>query len=105
MKYTNEQRLKIAYAFRAAKKRLAKDSGGAKTTHICWALGDAYEACEISWTAFVNAKRIIEQRLAPYGTVSGWLVHVVKVESDVSFKDLQQYRHRWLAALIKEFSQ
>lgn len=103
MKYTNEQRLKIADAFRAAKKRLAKGPGGTKATHICWALGDASEACEISWTAFINAKRIIEQRLAPYSAVSGWLV--ANVKSDISFKDLQQYRHLWLDALIKEFSQ
>lgn len=57
-----------------------KRQGGAKKTAVM---------CEIN------------RRLFPHGSIAQWLCHNLSVETNRV--QLQQYRHRWLDSLIKEY--
>lgn len=101
----NVTRQQIADAFRAAKRRLWKGRGSSfgKETYICYALSTT--------DAGLAAQRIIMQRLGKRGqyvsSVDTWLRRCGFVSGfGMPNYDrlVQSYRHRWLDALIKEFS-
>ena len=52
------------------------------------------------------ASEIIQERIAPHGTLNAWVVHNVLGGNWnlVGERDMQEYRHRWLDELIREFS-
>lgn len=108
----------VADAFKAAKPFLRigendiVDNG--KTTYICYALQTARNKKLISDRQLSRARNIIMYRLdagkkdgAPSrGSVGSWLQIVARVpRKDLSYNNVQAYRHRWLDSLIEEFSQ
>jgi len=108
-KFTKEQRKEIAAVFRAAKKYLwngrAYGPNPGNWVYICFAIDDTRRQGGKSGQAADNATSVIQDRLTPRGCVDSWLAHEAKV--DVSLlhpANVQAYRHRWLNALIEEFS-
>lgn len=97
--YTPEERKQIASALRGAKKRLRSGAETNKTPFICWAL-----PCS---KAGYNTRREIMRRLGGAATVKGWLQNNYHIYSGqyISREEIQAYRHRWVDALIEEFSQ
>ncbi len=52
-----------------------------------------------------NARAVIQERLGDYTLADQWLHYVANIPLDqLTHENLQAYRHRWLQALIKEFS-
>ena len=77
-----------------------------KRQFICHALEDAVGR-GITYREMVLAKRMIMDRLGEdYYTIEGFLEATIgkEVFESVNRDDVQKYRHRWLDALIKEFS-
>lgn len=109
------KRQMIAAAFRAAKTEL---SHGTSTdwdqpNYICWAIGDGAYAQGLSTRAEQLARSVVLERLGKYAYVDQWLA--ANVPGALDFFDnlpspmerrrvVQEYRHRWLKALIEEFS-
>lgn len=97
MKVTRKQ---IADAFRLAKSRLWDGRGtrGFRSWFICLALDEDPAGNE--------AKQIIMQRLGGEMIVDHWLINRGFISTMAPDYDLivQDYRHRWLDALIEEFS-
>jgi hypothetical protein len=106
-------RKQIHNAFVAAKKHVAIDKiildwmdTNYKYEYICHALehlGPEHRA------GVVAAKALIEQRFSRgpgrHVDISLWLVEVAKIPTkDITFVNLQAYRHGWLDSVIKEFS-
>lgn len=85
---------------------LSKTGGSTKTPYICYAIGKAFHNGAIELEEYEAARKMIENRIYPFLNVYYWLEW--NVDSDTvrqaSAKDIQQYRHRWLDAMIKEFS-
>jgi hypothetical protein len=104
-----QERKKVAQSFKAAKAHLARNSDElwTKQEFICLAMMDTSGARK-------EAGRIILDRLGKdhwYSnrsidhTVESWLEKVAKVDRKLLTGDnLQEFRHRWVDALIKEFS-
>lgn len=110
MKYSKRERKEIAKAFHEAKKHLW-DGTGTRTNeycvHICSSLHDVAYSPPYLRTSAETARYIITDRLYPYPTVEAFLFCKYQVSefSSSSVKtQIQQYRHAWLDALIKEFS-
>lgn len=100
MKYTKEQRLAIANAFRKAKRNLSRH------TYICWAL-----EAQKGEGAIIAKREVLSRLNAPYESYSleKWLMDMgirqYSIIQDMhEHKQLRLYRLRWLDALIEEFS-
>lgn len=102
MNYTPEERRQIADAFRAAKPRLATthDERGGKVKLICFAI-----ALTASESSARLAKQVIMERLAPWDNLWDWLIRNNCLQSPGDAAYIQEHRHRWLDALIQEFSE
>lgn len=96
--YTPEERKQIASALKYAKRKLSHTGFDTKNNHICFALSDSVGAN--------MARSIIMRRLGKAGSVTYWLGQKGLIKIYGYNKSLvQAYRHRWLNALIEEFSQ
>lgn len=111
MKYSKEQYAGMAEALRQAKRYLltgnkAHRRWSGKTPYICFALSDAASAGDASWVHADFAKRVINRRLGRFPTVAHWLFARGVIDAVSPFtRDLQDYRHRWVDALIAEFEE
>lgn len=97
--FSKDERRLIVGALTACKPYLAKTErdirDGSKRMFICHALNH-------SWHSGADlAKKVIMTRLAGNPTVGQWLHRRGLVGTRV---EIQQYRHRWVDALIQEFS-
>jgi hypothetical protein len=108
--YSKVERKKIAAAFHAAKSYVSPTFHiGDKEQFICHALERCRRVCLISEFACEEARYVIMERLHADG---GGNCLEVFLERKVGYAAIasagrdavQQYRHRWLDALIKEFS-
>lgn len=107
--YTKKNRALIHAALVAAKPRLRTRQRDTRVTHICFAIAFPGEKRTAGQRM---AQNMIMSRLRQWSSVGSWLVHKVPgfdewVEhaSERQYYDnLQAYRHRWLDALIEEFS-
>lgn len=101
------ERKAVAQAFAAAKLRLSNGRTH-RTNFICWALDHAIYDGLTTGISGAKAKKIIETRLGNCSSVTEWLAKNVVPEhalrGNISAVEIQQYRHRWLDALIEEFS-
>lgn len=109
-KFTKEQRKEIAAVFRAAKKYLwdgkAYGPNPGSWVYICFAIDETLRKSGKSSQAAANATSVIQARLGSRSCIESWLAHVAKVGVSLLHPaNVQAYRHRWLKALIKEFSQ
>lgn len=106
--YTKKQRASLAKAFKAAKSFLYKGppyTSRDKTAHICFAIEHACHVGRLTVDESELSRAHIRLLLGNNGTVSGWLRdHLDVQESERTSENVQQFRHRWLDALIKEFS-
>ena len=97
------ERAMIHSALAAAKSSLSHtyQCGDGQEEFICYAIGSARDA----W-ARVLAREMIMERLGNTPTVYDWLRCRVGMQAiQAAGQDsVQQYRHRWLDALIEEFS-
>ena len=102
----------IAQAFRNAVPRLYRTDAEKRrcparrcgNEFICHAIFDGnntgtYESKAIT-TVGAAARRVIEKRIRPYGTINSWLRHQ---GVEIWNGDIQVYRHAWLQQLIQEF--
>lgn len=108
MKHTAKQRKAIAAAFRAAKPYLLTGSEHIRvpgvSSYICFALDEACRGGHIDHKTLMKTIGVVEQRLAPRDCVRSWLALEVNTPKHLlTNQNVQQYRHRWLHALIKEF--
>lgn len=111
--YTPKQRRNIAKALRLAKKRLSRKHGpNEPNLYICLCLNQVAEATKSPGIVegCQDAKEIIQDRLTPFSSVGGWLDRMVGFGyGDYSYHlqagHIQDYRHRWIDALIEEFSE
>lgn len=99
-----KSRKQLAAEFKAAKKKLA-------TTRHEWVSRKKEEFICHSLTS-QQAKEIIRVRMNHSGSLNHWLVQNVPSalklanKNNVEFEEqVQEYRHRWLDALIEEFSE
>lgn len=106
MEYTKKERKAIAKAFRAAKKHLWDGCGeSANYSTICYSIEAAMSRDQCSRGGGYNAKGVVMGRLGDSCTVVGWLIDKRFISGNThNGKTVQEYRHRWLDALIKEFS-
>lgn len=108
MKLTKEERLAVGEAFKAAKKYLYSgkgDMGPKHRNHICYSLVLAQNYNMNLADAAFTAMDIVSSRLGKSSTVTSWLNKQKEVNpDDMTTKNIQAYRHRWLDALIEEFS-
>lgn len=99
----------IAVVFKKAKKYLAKSWPESKNIYICIAINEVMNRNHVLCNSCTAAKTIIAQRLEGSPTVGSWLKDNGFITSSSfthtnSQNQLQEYRHRWLDSLIKEFS-
>jgi len=103
-----KSRLAIANAFRLAKQRLARNSeelfAPGASRYICYALADV----TLPWGVLNNASNVVCDRIRPYAFLEDWLNAKIPdydcLEYEERRDNVQAYRHRWLDALIEEFS-
>ncbi len=101
----------IAVVFKKAKKHLSLTCSGSKQIYICMAINEVAIKDITQWVNCHRAKEIIDERLGGAVTVFSWLRvnnfikdnNFIK-KDNVDYDQIQQYRHRWLDSLIKEFS-
>jgi hypothetical protein len=94
----------VAAAFRDAKERVYNPNTGKGTeTYICLALGSLSRYKSPAQRVAID---IIERRINMGACISVelWLIKNAHVKYWATTNDMQVYRHRWLASLIKEFS-
>lgn len=96
-------RAAIANVFREAKKWLNTGKTGSFQIFICLAIRHHVMHLPCAFDAI----HVVSSRIAPYKTVEDWvLVNCLDVEEEYPSDDeFQAFRHRWLDALIEEFSQ
>ena len=103
------ERKEIAEIFRQAKKVLAKDrydcssyrvNGHAQyETYICHAIE------KVGGFARYPALAVIQARLGNVYSLESWVIrNIPSIHFPVDADEMQAYRHRWLDALIEEFS-
>ena len=97
-KYTPEERKQIVSALKYAKRKLSRTTQDDLAHHICFALSTSDGA--------KMARFVIMERLARAVSVPNWLhrrglINVTRYDKTI----VQSYRHRWVDALIKEFSE
>ena len=107
--------MKVSKVFKQAEQYLwdGRYVGIRGEEYICHAIEEAARARGIrshtpAYAPYKRAKLIIEQRIAPHGTLYGWLTTRVKgsyrvLHSNNGTQQMQTYRHRWLDALAQEF--
>ena len=78
-------------------KRFSGRQGTLKQYYICNALAHATHSS-------YALRRLIHQRLGDSITVEDWLEGIGVPLDQLNDKNLQEYRHRWIDELIKEFS-
>lgn len=100
-------RKQIARAFRLAKERILLPNDplmeDGKHEFICNAI-DAL--CQDGKIPDKDAANIVQHRIWPHTTLNSWVVHNVLGGdwSNCRYRNMQEYRHRWLDELIREFS-
>jgi hypothetical protein len=73
-----------------------------KSIFICFAIRDA--ALPKEGYEYSKLKNEITRRLKPFQMVYTWLHERAKIPGrDLTYKNIQAYRHRWLDALIAEY--
>ena len=73
--------------------------------YICFAIDHAEDHAGLPWRCGVLAEEEIARRLQPEIAVHSWLRYKAKIPKELlTEKNVQAYRHRWLDALIEEFS-
>jgi hypothetical protein len=83
---------------------------GDKNEYICHAIQDTNvkdeHGCPSRLTpGGAGAVHMIAERLSPCASLDGWLEHRQGIKSeDLTWENMQAYRHRWLKMLIEEFS-
>jgi hypothetical protein len=75
---------------------------------LCYAIQDAAEAVETDRAAWacIQVRKRIRDDLGGMNTAEDWLVrkrHATRAQTN-NMKNMQAYRHRWLAALIDEYA-
>lgn len=108
--YTKAQRRLICEAFKAAKPYLAHT---VQEYHNCGKqMGICYAMFRSGGPGRYLAWNVIEDRLKGHDTVDAWLhANVINARRALNRRGyeartelIQEYRHRWLDALIEEFS-
>lgn len=104
--YSRQERLDIARAYKLAKYHVSTTYAiGAKEQFICHALRGLRDRGLILWTTYDRAKRIIMERLDGRGNCVESFLEEMGIDWRKYPRDeVQKYRHRWLDALIVEFS-
>ena len=104
MKYTREQKQRMAEAFRKAAAVLTLENTpgyNVRRVYICLALDDA----ESDYHTVERCCKLIEQRLGQYSTLKSWLMEEAKIpRTELTFEAVQRHRLAWLKLLIEEFS-
>ena len=98
--YNANQKSLIKEALVSAKQRLWDGTGGPnalRSRHICHAIGEGTEGQTLAW-------QLINDRMEgkSYQGLECWLG--LRGYGPRTEANMQAYRHRWLDALIKEFS-
>lgn len=103
------ERIEIANVFRDAKSRLAKNAAECRPSnltyeeYICWAIA-LLQGNHLPH-AKSAAKKVISDRLGEDYSLETWVIsNIPGMYFPVDKNELQAYRHRWLDALIEEFS-
>ena len=75
-------------------------------SYICWAIEEAEHEGKISNHSANLAKNMIMKRLGEFLGVDNWLTYKIGwiAVKDAGKDAMQEYRHRWLDSMIKEFS-
>ncbi len=105
MKLSKRHSQGIADVYREAKFYLWDGRGQCppdKHAFICFALSKCLMGGEQEYYNILRARNIIMHRLGESATVYGWLGE--REYGPLTNLKLQEYRHRWLDAWIKEFS-
>ena len=104
--YSRQERLEMERGFRLAKNHVSPTySNGDREQFICHALRRLRGRSIISCVVHDRAKRLITERLLPYGNCVESFLDVMCIDYQSCHRDeVQKYRHRWLDALIEEFS-
>jgi len=106
--------MKTSKVLKKAKKHLAENHidlvASYKASFICYAIADTDK---VSQRDADRVRNMVQERLAPYATLEGWLSkkHRVKLigwnDSDIkvnAYKDkMQATRHAWIDSMITEF--
>lgn len=105
-----KRRERILRALKAAKQPLADTYRiGECEQYICFALYRTVRFGASSYEDYLDTRNLILERLAPFNCVEDWLkanighkafYAALQKNQDV----IQEYRHRWLDALIEELS-
>lgn len=101
----------IASALKAAKPFLAKSAHAIhKEQFICYAILRAEERGKCEWHETILARRMIMERLCGRYNIECWLQNRIGYQKYFAAKlrnpdVIQEYRHRWLDELIREFSE
>lgn len=110
MKYSKKQYAGMAEALRQAKPYLLTGKEmrwqwRGKTPFICFALMAAH-AGDVCYAHADRTECEISRRLDYHATVAHWLFDRGIIEAMFPYtSDLQDYRHRWVDALIAEFEE
>ena len=103
MKYTREQKQRMAEAFRKAAAVLTLENTpgyDVRRTYICLAI----EVTEDRSTVRL-CRDLIRSRLDGRGTFRDWLQYEARIDpSELTYEAVQQHRLAWLKLLIEEFS-
>ena len=105
-----KRRERILRALKAAKQPLSDTYRiGEREQFICFALYRTVRFGASSYEDYLDARNLILERLAPFNCVEDWLKANVGHKAFYAARQknqdvIQEYRHRWLDALIKEFS-
>ena len=97
-------RQKIANSIRSALPYLWNGRGiwgNEKSEYICFAIDRTYGYYSNDSNTEA-AKKVIHQRIAPYGTVEDWLE--AQGVKRIGIRRVQAYRKAWMKLLIEEFS-
>ena len=104
MKYTREQKQRMAEAFRKAAAVLTLENTpgyNVRRVYICLALHEA----ESDYHTVELCRKLIEQRLGQYFSLKSWLMEEAKIpRTELTFEAVQQHRLAWLNHLAEEFS-
>jgi hypothetical protein len=105
--YDKHTRAEMAKAFKLAQRYLSRGDYDNKTRYICFSFEPLVRDSRINPRIFTNCVNEITRRLHPHASVVQWLQHrgylPMQRHAYAYDRDVQEYRHRWLKALIKEF--
>lgn len=97
--------MKHSTFIRKSKKNLSKDLDDRihLNRYVCVALNDTVKTVH-QHNLFNDIRKLIAKRLAPYNTVTAWLVATQGVNlSFVADRDIQEYRLQWMDSLAEEY--